>query len=103
MSIVQVARSREGDASTDRLSAIDYFGKGQTNGAQITSGRHQEEDEDDEGQHEKGCERADSNGRGKRKQQGVEKDGRKKTKKSKSNQAEVEGNGCGCLLPFLMI
>lgn len=95
LSILQVVRSQGANASTDRLSAIDYFGTGQTNGAQSSS-KGQEEDDDGE-EYEVGSESGGSVARTKRKQKDVERDVRTKKKKTRSNQ-EVEGNGCGFLL-----
>lgn len=81
--------------ATDRLSGIDYFGTGQTNGAKSSS-KGQEKEDDDGEECEVGSESGDSGTRGKRKQKDVGRDVR--TKKTKSNQVEEIGNVCGCLL-----
>lgn len=94
LSILQVVRSQGADASTDRLSAIDYFGTGQANGAQSSS-EGQEEEEDDGEEYEVGSESGGSGTRTKRKQNDVERDVRKK--KTRSNQ-EVEGNVAVCCI-----
>lgn len=95
LSILQVVRSQGADASTDRLSAIDYFGTGQANGAQSSSEGQEEEDEGEE--YEVGSESGGSGTRTKRKQNDVERDVRTKKKKTRSNQ-EVEGNVAVCCI-----
>lgn len=90
---LQVVRSRGVDESSDRLSTIDYFGAGPTNGAQSISEELQEEEE-----YELESKSEDSGAGGKRKKKGVDKDVRTKKKKTKSNQIELEGKECGCLV-----
>ncbi|KAM6907532.1 putative ATP-dependent RNA helicase DDX52 [Xenentodon cancila] len=72
----KVARSRGGDASSEPLSAIDYFGTGETNGPQ--SGAQREEDK------EGGGRRGDSGAgdKRKRKEEKTVKQKKKKTKRS---------------------
>lgn len=89
--ILQVIRSRGVNPSTDRLSAIDYFGTGQTNGAQIDSNAQEYNSEKDDEQ-ECEMENVDSLSRGKRKKKHVERDVKMKKKKSKRDQMDVEGN-----------
>lgn len=88
--ILQVTRSRGVNASTDRLSAIDYFGTGQTNGAQIDSNAQEYTENDDEQDCE--VENVDSSSRGKRKKKHVEREVKMKKKKSKRDQMDMEGN-----------
>eukprot|EP00066_Takifugu_rubripes_P020660 XP_011609926.1 PREDICTED: probable ATP-dependent RNA helicase DDX52 [Takifugu rubripes] len=85
----KVHRSRGINPSADRLSAIDYFGAGQTNGAQISSNPHDSNEEN----HEEDCEmeNADWAARGKRKQKHAERD--VKIKKKKSQKEQLDG-GC---------
>lgn len=85
---LQVVRSSGLNATTDRLSAIDYFSTGQTNGAKSSS----------KGQEDDGEESGDSGTRGKRKQKEMERDVSSTKKKKKNSQVEVTGNVCGCLL-----
>ncbi|KAF1378572.1 hypothetical protein PFLUV_G00191940 [Perca fluviatilis] len=88
----KVAKSHGGEASLDALSAIDYFGRGPTNGSQSSSiGLEEEKDDGDGEEYEVGCESGDSGAGGKRKQR--EKDVRTKKKKKKSNKVEVEAGG----------
>ncbi|XP_074467028.1 putative ATP-dependent RNA helicase DDX52 [Sebastes fasciatus] len=90
----KVARSHEGEAHSDALSAIDYFGTGPSNGSQSSSIRLDDDDDDDDGEEcEVGSESGDSGAGGKRKQMDEEKDVRTKKKKKKSNQMEVEAGG----------
>ncbi|XP_040908099.1 probable ATP-dependent RNA helicase DDX52 [Toxotes jaculatrix] len=90
----KVVRSHGGEASSDPLSAIDYFGTGSVSGAQSrTTGL----EDDDRGGEEngEGGESEDSGAAGKRKRKDEEKDVRtkKKKKKMKRNQVELEAGG----------
>lgn len=84
--IAQVVGSRGEDESSDGLSAIDYFGTGSTNGTQNKPKNAESEDERDD---EVGGESGSPVAGAKRKQRDVERNVRKK--KKKSNQLEVEG------------
>lgn len=88
--ILQVIRSHGAYPSTDRFSAIDYFGRGQTNGAQIRSNL-QEYNTENDGEEDCDMEHEDSTARGKRKQKHVARDVKIKKKKSKRDQVDVEG------------
>ncbi|XP_069002498.1 probable ATP-dependent RNA helicase DDX52 [Embiotoca jacksoni] len=83
----KVARPQEEEASSDPLSAIDYFGTGSANRSQSWSRGL----EDGEEQYEEGSDSGDSGPGGKRKCKEVM---TKKKKKKKGNQVEVEaGDG----------
>ncbi|KAM3601409.1 uncharacterized protein V6R79_012282 [Siganus canaliculatus] len=73
----KVVRSRGSDASSDRLSAIDYFGTETTNGSLSTSLTPEEED-------------GDFSSGMKRKKKDVEEGVKGKKKKTKGNKEEVE-------------
>ncbi|XP_061595178.1 probable ATP-dependent RNA helicase DDX52 [Cololabis saira] len=84
----KVARSRAGEESSEQLSAIDYFGSGETSGAQSGD----EEEEDEEGG------RGDSGGKRKCKEEKAAKRKKKKAKRSElasedGLMKESEGNG----------
>ncbi|KAI3373663.1 hypothetical protein L3Q82_022253, partial [Scortum barcoo] len=86
-----VVRSQGGEASSHRLSAIDYFGTATSDGAQSSS-RGQEEDGED-------GERGESAAGGKRKHKREERDVRREKKKRSQVEAgggppkDTEGNG----------
>lgn len=82
-----MSRSHEGEASSDPLSAIDYFGPGATSGAQSRS-TGQEEDGGEE-EYEEDSDSEDSGAGEKRKRKDEERNTSKK--KMKNKQAEVEG------------
>lgn len=84
------------DASSDPVSAIDFFGTGPTNGAQSSSKVLEEDDDGDE--YDMGSECGGSGAGGKRKLKDVGKGVKRKKKKTKSSQVEVEGKGCDCFL-----
>lgn len=89
--IIQVVRSQDPDATAERLSAIDYFGTGQTNGAHSGSKRQEDEEEDVEEENESESESGDSCAR-KRKPKDVESDVKAKKKKKRNIQAKEEGS-----------
>ncbi|XP_036975743.1 probable ATP-dependent RNA helicase DDX52 [Acanthopagrus latus] len=91
----KVVRSQGSDASSDPLSAIDFFGTGSTNGSQSSSKVTEEEDGDGE-EYEEGGESEDSGAGGKRKHKDEEGDAKRKKKKTKRKQMEVEA-GSGLL------
>lgn len=95
--ILQVIRSHGVNPSTDRLSGIDYFSTGQTNGAQISSNAQDCNAENDD-QEDCEMENADSVVRGKRKQKHVKRDVKMEKKKSKRDQMDVDGNGAAVFL-----
>lgn len=84
---LQVVRSQGPGATVKRLSAIDYFGTGQTNGAHNGSKNHEE---DVEVENESESESGDSCARGKTKPKDVESD--VKAKKKRNIQAEEDGS-----------
>ncbi|XP_059207702.1 probable ATP-dependent RNA helicase DDX52 [Centropristis striata] len=84
----KVSRSQVGEASSDALSAIDYFGTGPTNGSQSSPAGLEEEDGEEE---EVDSESVDSGAGGKRKRQ----DGSVKTKKKKRKSIQVEEKAVG--------
>lgn len=85
-----MARHQGGEASSDRLSSIDYFGTGSANRSQSWTPREAEKEED--GGEEYVDESKDSGEGGKRKRKEADKDLKtKKKKKAKTNQVEVEG------------
>ncbi|KAM8742687.1 putative ATP-dependent RNA helicase DDX52 isoform 1-T1 [Acanthopagrus schlegelii] len=91
----KVVKSQGSDASSDPLSAIDFFGTGSTNGSQSSSKVTEEEDGDGE-ECEEGGESEDSGAGGKRKHKDEEGDAKRKKKKTKRKQMEVEA-GSGLL------
>lgn len=89
----QVVRSQGPEATAERLSAIDYFGTGHTNGAHSGSERQGEDEEEDVGQeNESESEGVDAKQR-KRKPKAVEGDVKAKKKKKRNSQVDEEG-GC---------
>ncbi|KAM9348119.1 putative ATP-dependent RNA helicase DDX52 [Symphorus nematophorus] len=82
----KVVRSQGVDASSDALSAIDYFGTGSTNGAQSSSKGLEEDGEE----YEEGSESGDSGAGSKRKQKDEERGVKRKKKKKKISQEEEE-------------
>lgn len=89
---IQVVRSQGPGATAERLSAIDYFGTGQTNGAHSGPKRQEDEEEDVEEENESESESGDSCARRKRKPKDVESDVKAKKKKKRNIQAEEEGS-----------
>ncbi|XP_035482825.1 probable ATP-dependent RNA helicase DDX52 [Scophthalmus maximus] len=92
----KVVRSPGGEASSDALSAIDYFGTGAANGAQSrTTVLEDEEVEDGGGESEEGGESGESYEVVKRKREDEERGVRtkKKKKKMKRIQVDVEAGG----------
>lgn len=89
---IQVVRSQGPDATAERLSAIDYFGAGQTNGAHSGPKRQADEEEDVEEENESESESRDFCARRKRKPKDAENDVKAKKKKKRSIQAEEEGS-----------
>ncbi|XP_023277122.1 probable ATP-dependent RNA helicase DDX52 [Seriola lalandi dorsalis] len=94
----KVVRSHGGEASSDPLSAIDYFGTGPANGAQSRTTGLEEDVEDGGEEYEEGSESGDSSAGGKRKRKDEEREvtTKKQKKKTKRNQVEAggtEGNG----------
>ncbi|XP_041808488.1 probable ATP-dependent RNA helicase DDX52 [Chelmon rostratus] len=84
----KAVRSPQVDASSDPVSAIDFFGTGPTNGAQSSSKVLEEDDDGDE--YDMGSECGGSGAGGKRKLKDVGKGVKRKKKKTKSSQVEVE-------------
>lgn len=93
---LQVVRSQGAEATAERLSAIDYFGTGLTNGAHNGSKRQQEDEEEDVGEeNESESEGVDAKRR-KRKPKAVEDVVKAKKKKKRNNQGDEDG-GCWLL------
>ncbi|XP_030602359.1 putative ATP-dependent RNA helicase DDX52 [Archocentrus centrarchus] len=85
----KTARSHAGEASSDRLSAIDYFGT--ASGAQSwTQGGEEEEDKEEYEESEDGG--SDTGGKRKRKEEEGDVRTKKKKKKTKSSQVEVKAS-----------
>lgn len=91
----KVVRSQGPEATAERLSAIDYFGTGHTNGAPSGSKIQEEEDEEEEDVGEENV--SESEGvdakRRKRKPKAVENDVKATKKKKRKNGGDEEG-GC---------
>lgn len=87
----QVVRTQGPETTTERLSAIDYFGTGHTNGAHSGSQRPEEgEEEDVKEDDESESEIVDVKGR-KRKAKAVENDVKAKKNKKRNNHGAEEG------------
>uniref|UniRef100_A0A7N5ZYK7 ATP-dependent RNA helicase n=1 Tax=Anabas testudineus TaxID=64144 RepID=A0A7N5ZYK7_ANATE len=86
----KISRSQEGEASSDPLSAIDYFGTGPASGAQSrVAGR----EEDEGGEEHQECSDSEDSAAGKRKRKDEERNTRKKKKKRKNSQLELQAGG----------
>lgn len=79
----QAVRSQGPEATADRLSAIDYFGTGQTNGAHIGSKRKGEDEEEHAAEHDSESDSTGATGR--------ENIVKAKKKKKSRNQGNEEG------------
>lgn len=91
---MQVVRTQGPETTAERLSAIDYFGTGQTNGADRGSKRQEGEEEEDVVEDEESESESVDVKRRKRKSKALENDVKAKKKQKLNNRSDEEGGWC---------